>query len=364
MTRPSTPSSSAEATPTTAEATPTTAEATPTTAEATPTTAEATGAGAVVETTSVPQVGVLPADVGVVTREVVIADLPFLITEAPTTTPGEEIVAEDDGVSRPLAGRRATVNPFSPIVFQEPSLSAVAEVPPSTTPEVVEVKVPPAPSPTAVAEATAVQEVIVPTPNALAPPTPTQQARELPRPLPSGNVLPTTPEILRTARSETAIPPATTVEEPTSILPELTQVALIREPSTTTNSLRNVDSTLPGSDANTVPNPIRSVPEPVAGAADSLAGENGTTLPTDTPLVAGSTPLSRYLRDEGYSFTGSVLGPISIGVFRSSIARSPVVIQLGQTLPDTDIVLTDLRGQYAEFTLDGESEQLILDLRR
>jgi len=82
------------------------------------------------------------------------------------------------------------------------------------------------------------------------------------------------------------------------------------------------------------------------------------------PLAAGATALSRYLRDNNFSFTGSVLGPVSVGVFRSAINSTPIVISLGQTLPDTEIVLTDLKGQQAELTLDDTTQTLTLDLRR
>jgi hypothetical protein len=63
-------------------------------------------------------------------------------------------------------------------------------------------------------------------------------------------------------------------------------------------------------------------------------------------------------------FTGSVLGPVGVAVFRSSLSQSPLVVTLGQTLPETDIVLTDLKGQQAEFTQDNDKQILILDLRR
>jgi hypothetical protein len=82
------------------------------------------------------------------------------------------------------------------------------------------------------------------------------------------------------------------------------------------------------------------------------------------PLAAGATELARFLRDENFSFTGSVLGPVSVGVFRSDLDNDPLVVALGQTLPNTDIVLTDLRGQQAELRLGDSTQILTLDLRR
>ena len=90
-----------------------------------------------------------------------------------------------------------------------------------------------------------------------------------------------------------------------------------------------------------------------------------TTTPTLTPpLAAGATQLARFLRDQNYAFTGSVVGPVGVGVFRSDLDPAPVVVVLGQTLPDTEIVLTDLRGQQAELRLGDSTQILTLDLRR
>ena len=46
------------------------------------------------------------------------------------------------------------------------------------------------------------------------------------------------------------------------------------------------------------------------------------------------------------------------------LTRNPVVIALGSSLPETDIVLTDLRGQQAQFTQDDAKQILTLNLRR
>jgi hypothetical protein len=46
---------------------------------------------------------------------------------------------------------------------------------------------------------------------------------------------------------------------------------------------------------------------------------------------------------------------VSVGVFRSNGDPVPQVVALGQTLPNTEIVLTDLRGQQAELMLDDTS---------
>jgi len=59
-----------------------------------------------------------------------------------------------------------------------------------------------------------------------------------------------------------------------------------------------------------------------------------------------------------------VLGPLSVGVFRSNVYNQPVVLTLGQTLPETEILLADLRGYEAKFSLGDSTQTLSLDLRR
>lgn len=80
--------------------------------------------------------------------------------------------------------------------------------------------------------------------------------------------------------------------------------------------------------------------------------------------MAGLSALSRYLRDNDVSFTGAVMGPVGVGIFRSAERTSPFTVPLGQTLPETDIVLTDLQGQQAELSQNGDREILILESRR
>jgi hypothetical protein len=119
----------------------------------------------------------------------------------------------------------------------------------------------------------------------------------------------------------------------------------------------------------TTAQPVRTSPGILSQVPD-LRGiettviEEAATNDEPAPLAAGTNRLARYLRDNGYSFTGSVLGPVSVGVFRSNGDPVPQVVALGQTLPNTEIVLTDLRGQQAELMLDDVRQTLILDIRR
>ena len=92
--------------------------------------------------------------------------------------------------------------------------------------------------------------------------------------------------------------------------------------------------------------------------------ESAAAAQPSLPLAVGADPLSRYLRDNDVRFTGTVLGPLSVGVFRSNLYGSPVVLTLGQPLPETDIILSDLRGYEARFSLGDSTQTLSLDLRR
>ena len=274
-----------------------------------------------------------------VTRDVVVADLPFLVTEPPAAP--DVPVGELDALEaeRRLAAARATVNPFSPIVLPAPAATAAtapARAVPAA-PVVTDVAIPagpPAPPP----------RVATPAPRALAP-APTA-VRETPRALPTGTPLAATPGLLRETRQIDAVE---TVEVPAA------QTRVPDEPlPTTAEPVRTAPGIL-----SEVP-ALRGIETTVAETeAEAEVATNG-----DAPLAAGTNRLARFLRDNGYSFTGSVLGPVSVGVFRTNGDPVPQVVALGQTLPNTEIVLTDLRGQQAELMLDDLRQTLILDIRR
>ncbi len=320
----------------------------------------------------------------VVTRELVIDELPFLVLGPPE--PGAaEAEAGGPGASRPQSTQRATINPFSPVVVQAPAAprQEVASPPPESTP-IVEVvaEAPPPSQPVAQAAPRAPAEPVrAPAPRTVAPAGPV--SADLPRALPGG-VLPATPQLLRDARSQpTVVEPEApaagdlaALREPTdqtgpdvlgpggvaveeTPAPDLGELAALREPG---EAGEGVDVTpvdvAPQAAAAAVPDPL--------GPGRPLAQPAQAETPASNalPLVVGADPLSRYLRDNDVRFTGTVLGPLSVGVFRSAVYAAPVVLTLGQTLPDTDIILSDLRGYEARFTQGDRTQTLSLDLRR
>ena len=288
---------------------------------------------------STPTVVTSPED-AVVGREVEVAEFPFLVDQPPAEraeVPDEADQA--DAAAGGAAGRaRASINPFSPIVLPEPAAATVVEARPeaTATPDVQTVDVPDAPGVETVQAETPVPAA--PAPRALAP------AGSVPSTLPralAGGTLPVAPDILTSSRAEPAV--LTPID-----LPDRTA---IREPAGPVSSGRL--PTLAGAegDPSGDPSPLAPGEVPAAGTPDE-------------PLVAGADGLARFLRDRNVAFTGSVVGSVGVGVFRVDGTASPIVLALGQSLPDTEIVLTDLRGQAAEFTLDDTTHVLTLDLRR
>lgn len=282
----------------------------------------------------------------VVLRDLVVEQLPFLVTEPPTVA--EDDAEEDaDAAGRGLLAARANVNPFSPILVQAPPAAQqpVAATPMpdvSEEPQIVVVNGEPASSGSGDTSTTVVREpVAAPAPRAIAPAS--SRTGELPRPIPTGT-LSAVPDILRDARTQ---PTATAGPA------NLGTVAAIVVPSEDQGADLPFASNEGQVEAATSPEPIG--PGHVQAAAPSTPS---------LPVAVGADALSRYLRDNNVRFTGQVLGPLSVGVFRSNLYQQPAVVMLGQTLPDSEILLSDLRGYEARFTLGQNTQVLSLDTRR
>jgi hypothetical protein len=275
-------------------------------------------------------------------RAVVVADLPFLVT-SPAQVPVEAASVDEAEAEAERRGSatRATVNPFSPVVVRQVA-APVRDVP--SEPVVTEVAVPAAP--TALGTPAPTPRVATPTPQVVAPAS--APVRDLPRALPTGTLLSATPDLLRT--------PSAPVERV-----DVSRVAAVRvpEPEVAPPVEAVPAPTVTTAIARPEPEVLRTPPQGGASATEVTAAR----VP-QAPIFAGTNPLDRFLRDNGYTFTGSALGPVSVGVFRSARTPTPIVVALGQTLPDSEIVLTDLRGQQAELTLGDTSRILVLDLRR
>jgi hypothetical protein len=328
--------------------------------------ADATAAAAPAETgpsdaavaTEDPTVVVVDAAV-VVSRDVVIADLPFLVT---SPLPQAEVAATEVTAELPRGAvtvpTRATINPFSPVVVRTPP-APTRDVPAAGV--VTDVPVPSGPS--APATVVAAPRAPAPTPRPLAP-TSGVAATALTRELPTGSVLSSAPDLLRQPRVGTV---ADRVDLPniTAIAVPGAEPAMVARPPAPRTPVPVVDLEPVGPiAAPTLAVPDEIVVETETDAVDAEAAPAPAATAVAPPLPAGATRLARYLRDNDYAFTGSVMGPVSVGVFRSLVDSTPIVVALGQTLPNTDIVLTDLRGMQAELKLGDSTQILSLDLRR
>ena len=239
-----------------------------------------------------------------VARDLQIAQLPFLVTSPPaapeTSTAEADFDADQVPTNQPSRSQRASVNPFSPLVVAEAEPEP-DDAPTNPNADQRITDVPVQERPQQIAAAPTPRRA--PIPSARTPGAAGTLATRLPRSLPGGT-LASTPDVLRNTLS--------------------------------------------------TPVNVQRSENPLANATEEMS----------SPLAAGSSPLSLYLRDQEITFTGSVLGPISVGIFRSANAPAPFLVPLGQTLPNTDIVLTDLTGQQAELSQDDNSQLLMLDLRR
>ncbi len=308
------------------------------------------------------RLGVVATDGPLTAREVEVAELPFLVTEPPALDTPEAGAAPDLDLARPNGELRATVNPFSPIllapppeqpqtqVFAAPSVAPAGSsdfslAPPSTPSGIVDVPIPDAPVAAGVPiEVSAPQvptRVTAPAPQPLTPRA--GVVASLPRPLPGGT-LPVTPDLLRTTRAEPVAAAATPEVAP------LVELAALRVPgrATSPNFADAAPPALPQAEVNEA--------EPLP-----LAGTSGRGPALGNPIAAGTSGLTRFLRDGNYRFTGYVISAVGVGVFRSNEAATPVIVNLGQTIPGTDIVLTSLKGEQAELTLEDEKQILILN---
>ena len=378
-------------------------------------------------------------------REVIIVDLPFLVTEPPA-----ENLENADALENSISENqhtRVTVNPFSPIIITEdPNKNQVVNANQRTNPSVQTVVGQPRPASQPMVEQAkptfrAPTELIKSTPLRTVTPAPSL-ANNLPTNLSRGT-LSATPGILRNqnvvpplasevaaakkaaeeaaalaekarleqeaaaaiaaAKAEEAAAAAVAAPENTPVAPpEITQAKLpvlknstIRTPHTTTANLAIISSPAPSRNPAALPGLLQSgrdaeqikisteQVETESIAEDNqdikLVNNNVSTtveVPTEPaaieepnisggPIEAGVSELTRYLRDYNFEYTGSVIGAVrSVGMFRTNVSATPITITLGQNIPKTDIVLTNLQNNQAEFTKGQDKVILNLDLRR
>ncbi len=325
-----------------------------------------------------------------VAREIEVLKLPFLVTEPPAPE-----VVDEDSISYAARPQRSSINPFAPIVVAEapppPSRSTppTTQVPTATASRLATSSAPPVSTTRVVPDATArpiVQlppEVVPPTPRPTAPPSSQASIRHLPQALPQGT-LPVAPTLLsRPTRPVVEVVTAgvpTTVTTPAELSKvDITKIVRATTPSAEpvnappaylalsneTPTVSTTDNNVEVSTANVTEGSEQIEIAPIGLNTALSRNFDQSVHPTPPQLstaVPGITALSRYLRDANLSFTGAVLGPVSLAVFSAN--EQSFSVQLGQNLPDTDIVLTSVNNHEVELTQGNESQFLTLDLRR
>ena len=362
-----------------------------------------------------------------VARDVEVRPLPFLegisVTDAPISPLLDE-EADLEGALLEVIGQRS-VNPFAPLTIVLPELELEGESfveDPATLPAQPTAQQPTAQQPTTgiagqPSPATATGNGFTPEgsvnivpfepgrvdPASLQPlepvqvnvPPPVPQTpppaalATVPREIPRAT-LPASPAILRSPAPTTPDPglmaTAASVGAPQAArVNNVAQRAAVRVPggmasSTAVSTMQtNAAATLPTPQAtpsSAVSSNVTASPAPVQAAASappapapSLLGvarpvsrPAATTTAPAAPEAAPRDGLTSFLLDNAITFTGRVSGPMSVGIFRDGSGRS-FTVALGQTLPNSRVVLSNLSGQQAELRYDGSTQILTLARR-
>ena len=201
-----------------------------------------------------------------------------------------------------------------------------------------------------------------PTPTPVTPPAPDPQVSQLPLALPS-ETLPSTPDVLRRSvrqASPGTIPGRVAVRVPSAApARSVTPQSPLSTPLPTTSLPRrsvpvpapSVPSRIPAP----APAPIVQAPVPEPRTFSPPAGDS---VDIGLPGEVSGGRLATFVQSNGIAFTGAVRGPVSVGVFRSNQGSFSVV--LGRTLPNSNVVLTDITATEAILSQDGETFALPL----
>lgn len=357
----------------------------------------------IVSSISVPGVSVAPAPV---MGDIEILELPFLSGSPVYIPPSDEDVVETESAgpdSRPSGATRAATNPFAPI---NPTL-------PDSVIEYIELDPPPAssapissPPPvvrpptltTTSPEPTIDSKLRAPAPAAITPPP--SFATSLPRSLARAS-LATAPRVLTRPTGaakivekepeEVAEPPVIEIEAPDNLAtlvarrlpsgrttPHATPSDTVAEAAndrdaagaSTTAEVAEPEGpqALPAAQLSSVQKniPVRATPAqeppPPPPAPEPVPVPEPPALepiPVPAPVVeVVRNPLDSYIEDNALRFTGAVLGPVSVAVFRTN--NQSFSIATGRSLPETNIVLTNVTADKAEVNLAGDVRTLAL----
>jgi len=101
-------------------------------------------------------------------------------------------------------------------------------------------------------------------------------------------------------------------------------------------------------------------PEAAVDTTTVQAVASGSSEAVEASDVVGASLVASYVRDNNLSFTGAILGPVSVAIFQSRMGSFHVPI--GEMIPDTEIRLTNVKRHEVELRQGSESHIIYLDL--
>lgn len=272
-------------------------------------------------------------------RDVGVDELPLLVNEPPEKAPERTL---PDPV---IGGQDSLLNPFAPLVVpQQPPAQAA---PPEGN----------QPAPPTAAGETETMPAAPPAASEEAPGTPASAVRPA-APVPEAHLgRPSLPQALT---DRMLVSTAPTIRAPTPLGSIPTQAEAFQDPFATSAAIR-APSSLP---------PLVSPPTFVGGAV--LVSQPAASSPGLSPLSLSETMfgddenatsslsnrVSRALASLRVSFTAMSTGT---GIFRVGDSGKPVLVPLGERLPGTDLTLTLLTAQSAQFSEDDVRHTLLLN---
>jgi len=176
-----------------------------------------------------------------------------------------------------------------------------------------------------------------------------------PRPLPNTPIAPNTPNTPNTGTGGVTTTPSVVTSppvkppKPTLTVPPVASVASAVTGATNPANAA-AGTTAPGSGAATQP-PV------VPDVLTELSVPSGAGANTGAPV----DPIDAYVQQQDLHYTAVVLGPVNTGIFATKDGY--LVLSLGQTLPDSDIVVKDITATAVTLALGDSTKTIELDKR-
>jgi hypothetical protein len=182
----------------------------------------------------------------------------------------------------------------------------------------------------------------------------------------NGAAVTSNPATSRPTTNPAATTPATTAPAatPEPIVPPIAGVTAPRETGTGSASVTAQNGAQTGSAqaaAGNSESATTSAPQVITQLGQGNPTGAADAAVTSTAPAATTTALDRVLADRGVNLDAAVLGPVNTAVFRTDDGF--VVVSVGQTLLDTDVVLRSVTATTATLVLGNTVKTLQLEQR-